>query len=252
VPDRSLGGLIAAGNPVTLAAMATRSPAAGFPGFTKSALQFWHELAANMSREWFADHKARYEAEWVAPMTALLADAAARLAPVYKPLALGAPKILRIHRDVRFAKDKTPYKTHIGAVITVGGKKVGEGGNAALYVHLGQDEDFVGVGLYQFDAARLARWRKAVAGKPGEELARLVARLRKAGYEVGGHDDYKKVPRGFPPDHPRADLLKCKGLTGGAGEIPAGLPTKPAFADWIVDHAKALAPLVIWLDRHVR
>lgn len=222
-----------------------------FTGFTRSAIQFWHELAAEMSKDWFAAHKARYEAEWVAPMTALLRDAARRLAPAYRPLALGAPRVLRIYRDVRFARDKTPYKTHIGAVVTVGGRKVGEGGNAALYVHLGLDEEFVGVGTYQFDPARLAKWRKAVAGKPGEELARLVARLRKAGYEVGGHDDYKKVPRGFPADHPRAELLKCKGLTGGPGEIPAGLIGKPGFADWLVQHAKALAPLVIWLHRHV-
>jgi uncharacterized protein (TIGR02453 family) len=231
--------------------MAKPDPAPGFSGFTRSALQFWHELSAEMSREWFTANKPRYEAEWVAPMTALLDDAARRLAPVYRPRKLAAPKVLRIYRDVRFAKDKTPYKTHIGAVIMMAGKKVGEGGNAALYVHMGRDEEFVGVGFYQFDPARLARWRKAVAGKPGEELQRLVDKLRKAGYEVGGHDDYKKVPRGFAPDHPRAALLRCKGLTGGAGEIPRGLVSKPGFADWVVGHAKALAPLVIWLDRHV-
>ena len=134
---------------------------------------------------------------------------------------------------------------------TVDGKRVGEGGNAALYVHLGHDEDFVGVGIYQFDGPRLARFRKAVAGKPGVELARLVAKLRAAGYEVGGHDDYKRVPRGLPEDHPRAALLKLRGLTAGPRKIPAGLPIKPAFADWLVQHGTALAPLVRWLDRHV-
>jgi len=231
--------------------MSKPAPAAAFTGFTRSALQFWHELSAEMSKEWFAANKPRYEAEWVAPMMALLTDAQRRLAPAYKPLALSPPKVMRIYRDVRFAKDKTPYKTHIGAVITVAGRPVGEGGNAALYLHLGLDEEFVGVGSYQFDAARLAKWRKAVAGKPGETLDRLIVQLRKAGYEVGGHDDYKKVPRGFAPDHPRAALLKCKGLTAGPGEIPAGLVMKPGFADWVVTHGKALAPLVIWLHRHV-
>ena len=100
---------------------------ASFGGFDKTAMQFWHELAIEMNREWFTANKARYETLWVQPMTALLGDVTARLAKAYKPLQLGEPKVMRIHRDVRFAKDKTPYKTHIGAVITVEGKKVGEG-----------------------------------------------------------------------------------------------------------------------------
>jgi uncharacterized protein (TIGR02453 family) len=213
-------------------------------------MQFWHELAAEMNRDWFNENKQRYESLWVAPMTALLDDVARRIAPAYRPLALGAPKVMRIYRDVRFSGDKTPYKTHIGAAITVAGKKVGEGGNTALYVHLGADEEFVGVGCYRFDAAKLVAWRKAVAGKSGAALVPVIAKLRKAGYHVGGHDDYKRVPAGFAPDHPRADLLKLRGLTGGCPDIPAGLLHKPGFADWLVKHGKAMAPLVIWLHRH--
>jgi uncharacterized protein (TIGR02453 family) len=187
----------------------------------------------------------------VAPMTALLDEVARQLAPAYRPLALGAPKVMRIYRDVRFSSDKTPYKTHIGAAITVAAKAVGEGGNTAMYVHLGLDEEYVGVGCYRFDAAKLARWRKAVAGKPGAALEALIGKLRKAGYVVGGHDDYKKVPNGFAADHPRAELLKLKGLTGGFPEMPAGLLHKPGLVDWLAKHGKALAPLVIWLHRNV-
>lgn len=225
--------------------------AARFTGFDRTAMQFWHELAAEMNKDWFVANKQRYEDLWVAPMTALLGEVAGQIAPAYKPLRLGEPKVMRIYRDVRFSSDKAPYKTHIGAVITVAGKRVGEGGNAALYVHLGLEEEFVGVGSYRFDAGKLARWRKAVAGKPGAELAPLVARLRKAGYAVGGHDDYKKVPTGFAADHPRAELLKMKGLTGGFPEIPRGLLHKPGLADWLVKHGRAMVPLVIWLHRHV-
>jgi uncharacterized protein (TIGR02453 family) len=214
-------------------------------------MQFWHELAAEMTRDWFVANKQRYEGLWVAPMTALLGEVARQIAPAYKPLALAAPKVMRIYRDVRFSNDKAPYKTHIGAVITVAGKAVGEGGNAAMYIHLGLEEEFVGVGCYRFDAAKLAKWRKAVAGKPGAELPPLVARLRKAGYVVGGHDDYKKVPTGFAADHPRAEFLKMRGLTGGFPEIPRGLLHKPGLRDWLVKHGKAMAPLVIWLHRHV-
>ena len=224
---------------------------APFTGFDRRAMRFWVELAAEMNREWFNANKQRYQTLWVEPMTALLTELGGRLAKAYAPLKLGAPKVLRIHRDVRFSADKTPYKKHIGAVVTIAGKRVGEGGTAAMYVHIGADEDFVGVGTYMFDSTKLARWRKQVAGKQGAEIEKLVARLRAAGYEVGGHDDYKRVPRGFDPDHPRAELLKMKGLTGGPGEIPRGLLFKREFADWLIDHGRALAPLVIWLHRHV-
>jgi uncharacterized protein (TIGR02453 family) len=222
-----------------------------FTGFTRSAPGFFHELAAQMNRDWFLANKTRYETEWVQPMSALLDEVARKVAPAYRPLRLSAPKVMRIHRDVRFSKDKAPYKTHIGAVITVEGRKVGEGGTAAMYVHLGVDEEFVGVGTYMFDPDKLAAWRKAAAGKPGAELLKLIEKLRAAGYDVGGHDDYKKVPKGFDPDHPRAELLRMKGLTAGPGALPKGILHKPAFAGWLADHGKRLAPLVVWLHRHV-
>src|ERR1700704_5718540 len=147
--------------------MAKAASEAKFGGFDKNAMQFWHELAAEMNKDWFVANKERYESGWVAPMEALLGDVQRRLVPAYKPLGLSAPKVMRIYRDVRFSNDKAPYKTHIGAVITVAGKKVGEGGNAAMYLHLGIEEEFVGVGSYIFDAEKLAKWRKAVAGKQG-------------------------------------------------------------------------------------
>lgn len=222
-----------------------------FVGFAKTAPAFFHELAHEMNREWFLENKARYEREWVEPMMAMLAQAHAALVPVYRPTKLGAPKVMRIHRDVRFSRDKAPYKTHIGAVVTVAGKTVGEGGTAALYVHLGLEEEFVGVGTYMFGADKLARWRKAVAGKAGVELAAIIAKLRKAGYEVGGHDDYKKVPRPYAANHPRADLLKLRGLTAGPGAIPKGMLHEARFATWLAKHGIALAPLVKWLDKHV-
>ena len=225
--------------------------ASGFAGFDRNAMAFWPELASEMNRDWFQTNKERYEALWVRPMQALLDDVGARIAAAYRPLKLGPAKVMRIHRDVRFAKDKAPYKTHIGAVITVAGKKVGQGGNAAMYVHIGLDEDFVGVGCYMFDAQKLAKWRKAVAGKAGVALAALVKKLRAAGYEVGGHDDYKRVPKPHADDHPRAELLKMRGLTAGPGEIPRGMLHQAALADWLVEHGKALAPLVTWLHKNV-
>jgi uncharacterized protein (TIGR02453 family) len=225
---------------MTRAAVSAPAPPT-FTGFAKDAMQFWPELAAEMEKPWFDANKARYHAQWVA----------ARLAPTYRPATLGAPKVLRIYRDVRFSKDKTPYKTHVGALIPAGDASLADGGCAALYVHLGLDEEFVGVGQYQFGPEALGRWRATVAGKPGAALATRIAALRRAGYTVGGHDDYKKVPKGFAEDHPRAALLKQKGLTATFPAIPRGLIHKPAFADWIAEHAIATAPLVKWLGAHV-
>jgi uncharacterized protein (TIGR02453 family) len=223
-----------------------------FAGFPRDAMQFWHELAAEMNRDWFQANKQRYEDVWVTPMTKLLGEVRDKLAPAFKPVKLAEPKVLRIHRDVRFAKDKTPYKTHIGAVISLAGKRMQDGGTAAMYVHIGVEEEFVGVGTYFFDAQQLARWRKLVAGKEGANIAKLVQKLRAAGYEVGGHDDYKRVPKPYAEDHPRAELLKLKGLTGGFPEMPRGMLHEPRLVDWLVKHGKAMAPLVSWLHKHVR
>jgi uncharacterized protein (TIGR02453 family) len=222
-----------------------------FRGFERNAMQFWHELASEMSKEWFLENKQRYEAVWVTPLTILLTNIARRLAPVYKPLKLGEPRALRIYRDVRFSRDKTPYKTHIAAVLRLAGKPIAQAGNAALYVHLGLDEEYVGVGCYRLDAAKLAKWRKAIVGMPGTTLLPIIARLRKAGYAIGSDDDYHRVPKGFAPHHPRAELLKKRGLTCAFPEIPAGLIHQPGLADWLFRHAKATAPLVIWLHSNV-
>jgi uncharacterized protein (TIGR02453 family) len=224
-----------------------------FPGFDREALQFFHELMLEMNRDWFEANKDRYKRLWVEPMTALLEQTSAALARTYAPIKLAPPKLFRIHRDVRFSKDKTPYKTHASGWIPIVTKKPADGGCAAFYVQLGIDDEFMGAGTYFFDSEQLVRWRKLVASdKTGPAIAALVTKLRKAGYDVGGHDDYKKVPKGFDPEHPRAELLKMRGLTAGFPAIPRGLVHKPGFADWIIDHGRRVAPLVTWLTTQVK
>jgi uncharacterized protein (TIGR02453 family) len=220
-----------------------------FRGFDRDAMQFWHELASQMSRDWFAANKQRYQSVWVEPMLALLREIARGLAPTYKPRALAEPGVLRIYRDLRFARDKSPYKTHIAGIIRLKGAAIAEAGIAVLYLHLGLDEEYVGVGCYQFDERRVARWRRAVVGSPGRALLQIIASLRRKGYDAGPYEQYARVPRGFAPDHPRAELLKYKGLICGFPAIPAGLLHKPELARWLLGHAKATAPLVIWLRR---
>jgi uncharacterized protein (TIGR02453 family) len=222
-----------------------------FAGFDRGAMQFWHELASEMSRDWFVANKQRYQSLWVEPMLALLRDVARGLSRAYKPFALAEPGVLRIYRDLRFSRDKTPYKTHIAGVIRLAGARLAEAGIAVLYLHLGLEEEFAGVGCYQFDAARTARWRRAAVGAPGGALLRIIAGLRRKGYEPGGYEHYVRVPKGFAPDHPRAELLKYKGLICRFPVIPAGLLRRPELARWLLGHARATAPLVIWLRRHL-
>src|SRR6185295_6154833 len=130
--------------------MRSRTADTAFRGFDRDAMQFWHELASEMSKEWFAANKQRYQSGWVEPMLALLRTVAHGLARVYKPLRLAEPGVLRIYRDLRFSRDKTPYKTHIAGVIRLAGDAVAQAGIAVLYLHIGPDEEYVGVGCYQF------------------------------------------------------------------------------------------------------
>jgi uncharacterized protein (TIGR02453 family) len=224
-----------------------------FTGFDRDALQFFHELAVEMNREWFAANKQRYLVQWVQPMTALLAEVRARLAPSYAPIRVGAPGLFRIHRDTRFSTDKTPYKTHIAARLPLHARLPIDGGCSALFFELGVDDEYAGAGTYFFDREQLVRWRKLVAAdRAGRAVATLIDKLRSAGYRVGGHDDYKRVPAGFAPDHPRAALLKLRGLTVAFPAIPPGLVHRRALIGWLVKHCRATAPLASWLYRHVK
>jgi uncharacterized protein (TIGR02453 family) len=152
--------------------------------------------------------------------------------------------VFRIYRDTRFSKDKAPYKTHVAGVLRAG--NVGSG----MYFHVETGEEWVGAGTYYFEDDKLGKWRRLVAAdKTGKEIAGIVARLRRQGYEVGGHDDYKKVPKPYPADHPRAEFLRMKGLTAAFPQMPKGMLHRAELASWIVDHAKRVAPMVKWLSK---
>ena len=231
--------------------MSAGKTAVAFRGFDRDAMRFWHELASEMSKEWFVANKQRYQSVWVEPMLTLLREVARGLARAYKPIALGEPGVLRIYRDLRFSRDRAPYKTHIAGLIRLAGDAIAEAGCAALYLQLGLDGEYAGVGCYRFDESRVARWRRAVVGRPGHALLRIVAGLRRKGYYAGGYESYARVPKGFAPDHPRAELLKCKGLICTFPAMPTGILHKPELARWLVGHARAAAPIVVWLRRHL-
>jgi uncharacterized protein (TIGR02453 family) len=160
--------------------------------------------------------------------------------------------VFRIFRDVRFSKDKSPYKTHIGGYVRIAGS--GEGGGdgpsatAPLYVHIGVGELFVAGGHYMMAGDDLIRFREALLDDArGGPLASMLKALAKRGFTVGSYDALKKVPRGIDPAHPRAELLKRKGLIVSFPPLPKELLVSPKLVDWLVKHTKQAAPVVEWL-----
>jgi uncharacterized protein (TIGR02453 family) len=163
-----------------------------FRGWTGDFQGFFLGLQMDNSKAYFEAHRRKYELDVKAPMQALLAD----LEPEFGPAKLSRP-----NRDIRFAADKSPYKTNIYADARGGG-----------YVALDAKGLVVAGGRYMVEPPQLARYRAAVAAdKSGKELQVIVASLLKKGYEIGGQE-LKRVPPPHPQDHPRGDLLRHKRL----------------------------------------
>lgn len=214
-----------------------------FSGFGPGLYEFFDGLEANNDRAWFAEHKGRYEAEVRDPLEALFDSLEDEFGPA---------KLFRIHRDVRFSKDKRPYKTAQGGLIR-------RPGGSTWYLQVDASGVMVGAGAPHFDRGQLERYRSAVGGSPGEALADHVAALRRRRYAVGtlgpsGVDpagDLKRVPAGFATDHPRADLLRYKRLiVAVSSERPAWLTSSRAAAE-VAKRWHAMQPVDDWLDEHV-
>ncbi len=220
-----------------------------FQGFADEDGRFFKRLAKNMERPWFLAHKAEYEQGWAEPMKALLETVREKVDPLYERCDLAEPKVFRLHRDVRFSKDKTPYKTSVSGLLGVARSAKVTEAPAALYLQLGT-ETIVASGLYAMEPTSLTRYRAAVADdRKGTELSKLLAALARAGFDVESHGvpPLKKVPKGFDAAHPRAALLQRKGLIVSYPAPPKALLTSPKLVKWLVEHMKKTVPLVEWL-----
>jgi uncharacterized protein (TIGR02453 family) len=217
-----------------------------FEGFADDQGKFFRALAKNQKREWFQAHKDEFEAGWNGPMKLLVAELREAIDGHYPHCDLGEPKVFRIFRDVRFSKDKSPYKTHIGGYVPT--KRAGSSSApAALYVHVGT-ERFAAAGHYVMDGPDLTRYRAAVADDArGKELVKILAKLAKKGLAVESHGAAKRVPKEFDPEHPRAELLKYKGLVATFPPFPKGLLASRKLVEWLAQRSKEVAPLVEWL-----
>lgn len=203
-----------------------------FTGIPVAALDFYEDLEADNTKSFWTAHKHIYDASVKAPVEAL----AEALSPEF-----GTPKFFRPYRDVRFAKDKTPYKTHQGVWFA----------EAATYFHISAAGLFVAAGYWDTSSAQVERMRRAVADDvAGPQLERAVKAITKAGMTLGGQQ-ITRVPSGYPKDHPRAELLRYKSLTASREfGCPPWLSTKRALTE-ITKAWRSLAPLTTWLDTHV-
>jgi uncharacterized protein (TIGR02453 family) len=226
-----------------------QSEKARFEGFADSDAKFFRSLAKNNERDWFLAHKGDFEEGWNAPMKLLLSEVRDAIDARYAHCDLDEPKVFRIFRDVRFSKDKAPYKTHIGGYIPLkrGGKKSTDL-PMALYFHVGATERFGAAGYYMMEPESLERFRGAVADdKRGNDLDKILGALDRKGFPAHAHERLKRVPKGYDPEHPRAEMLKSKGLVVRFPAVPAGLLATPKLVKWVADGCKAAAPLVEWL-----
>ena len=196
-----------------------------FEGFPDEGLVFYEGLEADNSKTYWTQHKAAYEAHVKAPLLALLEE----LAPEF-----GTAKVFRPYRDVRFSNDKTPYKTHQGAVVHADGH-----GTGAWYLQISADGLHVSGGSWRLESDQIGRYRRAVADSvQGPRLQTEVDRLTAAGWGIRG-EKLTRVPAGYPADAERLELLKHKSLHASRDWEPA---------DWLHERRALDEVRAAWRD----
>ena len=204
-----------------------------FAGFPEAALDFYEGLESDNSKAYWTDHKPVYDVAVQTPMRALVAA----LEPEFGPV-----KFFRPYRDVRFSKDKVPYKTHAAIAADDAGQ--------ALYLQVGADGLMLAGGLYLAATDQARRLRAAIADdRPGRALVKVLTRLGNQGYQVSG-DRLKRVPKEHA-DAPRQDLVTLKSLTAGVQHPPQPWLHTPEAYDRIVTAWRDLSALNAWLHQHV-
>jgi uncharacterized protein (TIGR02453 family) len=206
-----------------------------FTGVPEEALVFYEGLEADNSKAYWSDHRSVYDTCVRDPLLALMAA----LEPEFGPA-----KLFRPYRDVRFSKDKTPYKTHAAFVTR-------DEAAGLLYLQLSADGLSVGGGYHHCTADQGARLRAAVADdRTGGALEAVLDPLSAEGWEVGG-ERYVRVPKPYAADAPRADLLRARSLTVFQRLEPAEWLHEPECLDRVAALWRAVGPLNDWLARHV-
>jgi uncharacterized protein (TIGR02453 family) len=219
----------------------------GERSFTPALFEFLRELAANNDRAWFTANKSRYEDDVRGPALDFVSDVAPRLERI-SPHFVADPRpsggsLFRIHRDTRFSKDKSPYKTYTGIQFR---HELGKDAHApGFYLHLQPKEVFVGAGIWHPDGRTLARIRESISeDSRAWRAATRVGRLALAG------DSLKRAPAGYDPEHPLIDDLKRKDFIC-ALRLSEKDVCMPGFVDEFAALCREASPLVRFLCRAV-
>ncbi len=196
--------------------------------FGPGAFAFLDSLQADNTRAYFQAHREDYQREILAPLQELVAIAEPRYGP---------GRVMRQHRDLRFSRDKTPYRTTASMTAgTIGG----------IYLRLSSDGVQVGGGLYEPNREQLGRAREAIAesSRAAGELAAALRALTSHGYQLAG-SPLKTAPRGYSPSHPEIDLLRLRHYAALV-ELPTSVSVKEIQTGW-----ERTRPLLDWIESYV-
>ncbi len=221
-----------------------------FDGFPAEAITFYEEIREHNDKQWFEAHKPLFRDKVQRPAQRFVKALGERLETIapaiqYDTKFTGSGSIMRIYRDVRFSQDKSPYKTNLGIGWWEGaGKKTEVPG---FYFQLDADGAWMGGGLYMFPKPFLDAYRQAVDDdKFGPAIKQALAAVNATDCTVQG-ERYKRVPRGFDAEHPRAELLKYKGLVAVSPPIPREALAAPRLVDVCFGYCRNMLPLQEWL-----
>jgi uncharacterized protein (TIGR02453 family) len=203
-----------------------------FDGISFAALDFYEDLEADNSKSFWTAHRHLYDEQVKAPLQEL----AAELGPEF-----GTAKFFRPFRDVRFAKDKTPYKTHQGVYFA----------ESRRYLQVSAAGLYVSGGFYGMAADQLTRYRRAVAEElPGQALVQSIKLAEKSRLMISG-EQLSRIPAGYAKEHPRQELLRHKSIYASREfGCPDWLKTPRARTE-LVKAWRAMQPLIDWLDKNV-
>lgn len=220
--------------------------------FSEASVQFLRDLRENNNREWFEAHKQTYINAVQTPAIELVETIGMGLqagiaeAISFDTATNGSGSMMRIYRDIRFSKDKTPYKTNVAMMFWQGESK--KTALSSLGLQITPDDAGVMAGTFGFEKAALERYRQAVVSEAGHELVKIIAQIQAAGdYTLNG-THYKRSPRGFDmPNDARDPYLLHNGLWISSPTIPLAVVTSANFVDVMLNHFETMAPLHNWL-----
>ena len=214
---------------------------------SKKSLQFIDDLTANNNRDWFLDNKKRYE-KFKTDYQNLVAEFLAEMKPLDPSLELLEVKncTFRINRDIRFSKDKTPYKNHLGIWMSSGAKGANRAG---YYIHIGKNESFIAGGFYSPEAPDLKKVRKEIAFFY-DDLEEIVneTSFKKIFNHLDSGNALKNAPKDFEKDHPAIEFLKLKSFTA-TQKFDYNEATKSNFVKNTVEKLIVLKPLNDFINR---